>query len=683
MGQRVWRRLPFLVPLLWLVVLALPGPTAAAPLSTGLDFPLTRGWFFGQTGGTPDGRAGFSLTDADNIPFWTTFQALGGVRTLGYPVSRRFVWDGFVTQVLQKAVFQWRPEVGQVYFLNTFDDLSRHGFDDWLYVYRSTPRPLPPDFDAGLSWAEIVQKRLALLNARPAIRARYFAVPDPLRLYGLPTSPVEDMGNHYAIRLQRAVIQEWKVDVPWARRGETTVANGGDLAKEAGLFPTAAIQPELSPRAPAATARVTANLAEVRTAPDEDAPLLARLLRNLPVRVTGERQVGAARWLEIDLWNALRGWVLASQVDFSPYPAVSPPASRTIGSWPPPAPRQPAPRSLNAPARVVTPASLHATPAGPVVGQVPAGQTGTVIEWTARDDQGWYLLAADDQRGWIRAEAVVLIEEDPLTRWVGGRPIQAPIAGKGLWVKYDTLQRTTPQVLVQAARANGLRHLYFQVARSPQGFYGAEGLNALLPVAHQAGLAVIAWVYPYLHDLALDLDLAYMVATYRTPGGEMVDGLAADIEQNMAPAAVRAYGQILRALLGPDRLLVAVTYPPESYHGQRYPWTEVARSWNAIAPMDYYRRPGQRYREADAYQYVARSIALIRQRTGRPDHPIAVIGPAYDPAYGNNVGPNNPTAAEIRGVLRAARDHGALGASFFEWSRLTPEEWQALGAFSW
>lgn len=51
------------------------------------------------------------------------------------------------------------------------------------------------------------------------------------------------MGNHYAIRLQRAVLQEWKEDVPWASAGEVTIANGGDIAKELGGLPSAALAP--------------------------------------------------------------------------------------------------------------------------------------------------------------------------------------------------------------------------------------------------------------------------------------------------------------------------------------------------------------------------------------------------------------------------------------------------------
>ena len=45
-----------------------------------------------------------------------------------------------------------------------------------------------------------------------------------------------DMGNSFVVRAQRAVFQYWKEDVPWAKKGEVTLANSGDLAKEAGVF---------------------------------------------------------------------------------------------------------------------------------------------------------------------------------------------------------------------------------------------------------------------------------------------------------------------------------------------------------------------------------------------------------------------------------------------------------------
>src|SRR5262245_65956581 len=86
------------------------------------------------------------------------------------------------------------------------------------------------------------------------MKAIYFAAGDPVLQYGLPTSQITDMGSHYAIRLQRAVIQEWKQDVPWAKAGQATVAYGGDIGKEAGLFPAAALAAGDAGSAPAVAA---------------------------------------------------------------------------------------------------------------------------------------------------------------------------------------------------------------------------------------------------------------------------------------------------------------------------------------------------------------------------------------------------------------------------------------------
>jgi uncharacterized protein YkwD len=57
---------------------------------------------------------------------------------------------------------------------------------------------------------------------------------------------VVDNGNHFAIRLQRAVIQQWKEAVPWAAAGQVTVANGGAVGVEAGLFPAETLKPSPS-----------------------------------------------------------------------------------------------------------------------------------------------------------------------------------------------------------------------------------------------------------------------------------------------------------------------------------------------------------------------------------------------------------------------------------------------------
>ncbi len=218
------------------------------------DYDIPNGHFFTQANGFPLGvhPNGYAVTNTQRfavfVRFWDEFRRLGFVSFIGFPISQRFVLDGFETQAYQKAIFQWRPELDEVFFVNVLDVLHDRGFDDFLFVVRSTPRPFDgPAFDAGKTPEQIVRDRLALLNANPAIRDFYFSVDNPLFRFGLPTSFVQDNGNHFAIRLQRAVLQQWKVDVPWARAGQVVVANGGDIAKEVGLLPAFAAPPQGPP----------------------------------------------------------------------------------------------------------------------------------------------------------------------------------------------------------------------------------------------------------------------------------------------------------------------------------------------------------------------------------------------------------------------------------------------------
>jgi hypothetical protein len=65
--------------------------------------------------------------------------------------------------------------------------------------------------------------------------------------YGLPVA-TQETANGVVVRGQRAALQYWKEAVPWAAKGSVSIANGGDLAKEAGMFPWQAVVPENAPR---------------------------------------------------------------------------------------------------------------------------------------------------------------------------------------------------------------------------------------------------------------------------------------------------------------------------------------------------------------------------------------------------------------------------------------------------
>ena len=193
--------------------------------------------YFGQTGG-------YVVANDTQARFLSEFYRLGGVDALGYPVSRRFMLDGFVVQAFQKAILQWHPDTGQATFVNVLDRLHDAGQDGWLQSRRMTPPPADTSADSGLAWSDVVARHEAYLSANATLQAAYFNVDDPVARYGLPVSPVTDEGAALVVRCQRAVLQLWKQDEPWAAAGQVTVANGGDLAKEAGLIPASAAAPQ-------------------------------------------------------------------------------------------------------------------------------------------------------------------------------------------------------------------------------------------------------------------------------------------------------------------------------------------------------------------------------------------------------------------------------------------------------
>jgi serine protease Do len=236
-------------PAVFAVVLLISQATSAAAQTapsrqTLRDYDVVNGHFYTQTGLGED--AGYAITDEGGIPLWSEFQRLGGVGALGYPVSRRFTWEGFVVQATQKAVLQWRPDLNRAVFVNLLDEMSDAGLDGWLESQRMIPPPAPFPDEGGLAFSQIVQQRISLLDQYPPLRAAYLSSPDPVEANGLPVAPVTDFGPVLVLRAQRRAFQLWKVATPFARAGDVTIVNGGDLGKEASLYPADAALAEPS-----------------------------------------------------------------------------------------------------------------------------------------------------------------------------------------------------------------------------------------------------------------------------------------------------------------------------------------------------------------------------------------------------------------------------------------------------
>src|SRR5439155_12055317 len=103
--------------LLLLLALFAGAPRAAVAAPAALDWDLgSAGHFFTQA--DPSGAGGFRVTNADGIGFWDTYRRTGGADLWGYPLSRRFDYQGSTVQVFQRGVLQSDPVSGGVGFLS-------------------------------------------------------------------------------------------------------------------------------------------------------------------------------------------------------------------------------------------------------------------------------------------------------------------------------------------------------------------------------------------------------------------------------------------------------------------------------------------------------------------------------------------------------------------------------------
>jgi hypothetical protein len=216
-----------------------PGPPAPSLPASGA------GAFYTEAG---QGRGGFRISDGEGATFWSTFRALGGVETLGYPASQRYRRDGFLYQATQGAVLQWRPELGRAVMANTFEWFSEAGKDDWLLQTAGIPKPIADDGSGG-SWERARATRLTWLTDE-GIRQRYMSAGSldrAIELYGLPTSRPERRGPFVVQRFQRVAFQRWVEAVPgMPAPGSVVRILAGDLLKQAGLLPSEAVQPSAS-----------------------------------------------------------------------------------------------------------------------------------------------------------------------------------------------------------------------------------------------------------------------------------------------------------------------------------------------------------------------------------------------------------------------------------------------------
>ncbi len=424
--------------------------------------------------------------------------------------------------------------------------------------------------------------------------------------------------------------------------------------------------------------------------------VITDLLGGTDVVPLGQVTANGSTWQHVRIWSGVEGYIPQDDLGDSPpdpategtcaYPGVPDPQSQALqaasGPW-----------QLTAQAVAASPAAVLSRPDGTSVpvGSLAVGAQVSISHW-ASDGAGeaWYQATTggtDALTGWIWSGALRLTTPNPATQMVKGAPIWQPMAGKGMWFTNYLGHHSDMASVVQAAKLAGITHLYAEVAISQFGLYGQNTLDRLLPLAHKAGIAVIGWVYPTLKDVATDVRLTQMVAQYLTPSGDRVDGIATDIEEADDSASVYTYGQLLRAVLGPDELLVAAVFHP--YAQPYYPYAAIATSWNVIAPMDYWHSlPNHAYSQDDVRRFVSNALVTVQaaMMVGGDATPLPMeeLGQTYDMYTQDGTGAKDaPTGPEITADMQAAHTAGCIGVSYFEWQTATQAEWSAIAGYVW
>lgn len=425
---------------------------------------------------------------------------------------------------------------------------------------------------------------------------------------------------------------------------------------------------------------------------DTHSTLLTQLLPGTEVTSLAQVSVGAQQWTHVTIWSGIEGFIPSAQVSAN-FPAgvgdngCSYPGLPIAEANPLPTLHGPFP--LSGHALVTMPATVYSNPDNhsmPIASLAP--ETSVSFTAWASDASGipWYQVTIAQGTGWLWGGALRMDLPNPATHTVNGQPIWAPMAGKGIYATNYLVHHSDVNALVQAAKKAGFTHFYTEVAITRFGFYAQDSLNRLLPVAHQAGLKVIAWIYTNLDNVGDDARMTELVANYRTPSGDRADGMLMDIEEVTDSASVYTYGQLARAMLGPDVLFVASVFHPFARPG--YPYAAIAASFNVIAPMNYWHsRKNRQYSDAAVERFVSVSVQTIRAAmsvAGGTPLPIEETGQSYDMYTAAFTGwKDAPTSSEVNADLRTARDLGCIGISFYEWQTATQDEWSTISAYKW
>jgi hypothetical protein len=225
----------------------------------------------------------------------------------------------------------------------------------------------------------------------------------------------------------------------------------------------------------------------------------------------------------------------------------------------------------------------------------------------------------------------------------------------------------------------GVRTLYLETSNfSHRGaFVHKAKVAQFLDAAAAHRIRTVAWYLPSFRHVRTDVRRSLAAIHFTTRRGNRFDSFGLDIESpEVRDADVRTRRLLresaaIRSAVGPSYPLGAIIPSPYGIahaggYWPRFPYSPLMSYYDVMLPMSYstWRVSGLRR----THWYTATNIELIRRYTGNPTFPIHVIGGIA----------NRASVGETKGFVRAVRERGVVGASYYTFPLTRGRQWRLL-----
>lgn len=243
-------------------------------------------------------------------------------------------------------------------------------------------------------------------------------------------------------------------------------------------------------------------------------------------------------------------------------------------------------------------------------------------------------------------------------------------SGKGIWVNIWNYPKNMDSFISKLKKYK-IDTIYLQINRSTTDVFNNKAeLDTILKAAHEDNIKVIGWSYCYLRAVDSDVQKFIKPALYESPNGDRLDGMAADIEENVALPAVKSYTEKIKKHLPKNYPLIAIVFSPRIK--QNYPWEYIGNNWDVVMPMVYWH--GLKNRSHETVEcFVKDSILNLRKLCKNDELNIHLITDG-----------ERTSAKEVQISLHTAKKHGVnAGFSIYPEHLATDEMLDTLKDFSY